>query len=1431
MHRTIQTPRDEIEEKLKAVWREVLQIDEVGINDHFFEVGGHSLKALELEVRIGIEFDTEISLENIFGHLTIKELADYICSSEKDKLSVIKPALERAYYPVSWTQKNMYFSTAGGIEQYVMDMRKLDDDLDPDDLEQAFYTIIKRHRVLRTTFEIRDEEVVQRVHDETEWFRVKVWEAPQEKERQEAFIRNCVGEFDRPYSLHELPLFRIGLIRVPQQGCLLLIHFHHIIFDAYSIKLVYQELECIRQGKLLPPLHLQYADYCLWQKELEATGEYEKRRAFWLDRFAGEHPQLNLPFDRPRSNRLISAYGVRNIRLKRVLIEQIYNTATRYQATPSIFLTAVYGLLLSKYTAQSDISLGILSSRRYSGLENSIGVFIRPLPIRFQVAADQTFSGYLEQVKKQFIGVLEHQECDVNEIEEEICRQKGVSRTEHPLYRVSLNFHTELESILESLIPGEDDVVQTRNTLDIACGFYMLDAGDACLNMEYNLELFDPGTIERMGDHFMGLLEAVLSEPERKVGRFSLLSHEELHQIMHIFNDTASELAVEQTLQAVFEQQAEKSGDSIAVKYKDRLLTYRELNQRSNQLSRVLMDNGVGAGSVVGIWLERSLEMMVGLLAILKAGGAYLPIGPDYPPDRVSFVLEDSQAGVVLIDSATRPDGLKPECRWLNIQDPALYQGDGTNPAPRSGPGDLAYIIYTSGSTGTPKGVMVEHRSVINRIAWMHRQFPIGEADCILQKTPYTFDVSVWELFGWYYNGASLCFLLPGTEKDPEMLLATIAREQITLVHFVPSLLNGLLSYVGPRMAAEGERLSSLRYLFVSGETLLPGTVNLFNQTLFPANTTRLINLYGPTEATVEVSWFDCSAGAGESESHTHIPIGKPIDNIRLYIVNGEDELQPIGVPGELLISGIGVARGYVNRAGLTADKFCQDPWVKGNRIYRTGDLARWMPDGNIGYLGRMDEQVKIRGVRIELGEIENTALQWHEVEAAVAAVKEISAGDQALCLYYVPKHGLDSGELRSYLGQKLPRLMVPDYIMEVPKIPLNSSGKADRKLLPVPEIGANQAGDELPADEIELKLAEICREVLHLAAVGVRTNLFSAGANSLRIILMAARIRQEMGIDLPVSEVYTKQTIAEIAAYIRTEVSQAPLSSEHDLILIHKGAPEAPFLFFIHDISGSIDAYFGLAARLGDKYTCYGVPAETTGRQWRDGVTVEELAKSYLAKIKKIQEDGPYSLAGWSLGGLLAYETAKQIEAEGDEVNMLALIDSSHPGMQKHLQTPDKAEIESFRRQLEGALPAFEWMAGLRNETTLYGLYKKLARHMEESGLGYEALETLVPVEIMRAIPAYAQRNTNDFYHYVNLFLDLQNAYVHYNPARKVFAQAYLIKAAESRGVEANGWNAFFYRPVIFREVEGDHYSVFREPDLAGLAEVFETIGVQDTE
>ncbi|NRR24830.1 non-ribosomal peptide synthetase [Brevibacillus sp. MS2.2] len=1426
MNGTTQTKLDDVEEKLKAIWIDVLQLNDVGIQDNFFEVGGHSLKALELEVRIGVEFDIEISLENIFSYLTIKELAEYIRTSQENKFALIKPVPDRPFYPVSWIQKKMYLAYFDGLENAVLDFRKVAYEIDPYVLERAFQYIIKRHKLLRTTVGIKDDAIVQFVHDESEsdTFRLFYWEAPGEKELQEEFIQKCVAEINQPYTLDQLPLFRVGLVRLPGEGSLLILHFHHIIFDAFSLKLVYHELDCISQGRLLPQLHLQYADYCVWQTELEHTEAYEEKKAFWLDMFADDLPVLNLPLDRPRSNGLIATYGNKNFFLDESTAKAIQNVAKQYQATPSIFLTAIYGLLLSKYTAQSDITMGILSSRRYSGLENSIGVFIRTVPIRFQITSEQTLPEYLQQVKKIWISALEHQECDIDEMEEIICRQHLLSKTDHPLYRVSMNIHTEMDSVTESIIGGEGDTLQSGNRQDIACGVYFLDSGRICLNMEYNMELFDPSTMQRMGEHFIGLLQAILSEPERRIGEFSLLTEDEKDKILHHFNRKISDFSTEQTLQSIFEHKVQTYADNIAVVCADQSLTYRELNRKTNQLARVLVERGVGPGVTVGVMLERSVDMMVALLAILKAGGAYLPISPDYPHDRVQFMLEDSQAKVVLVNQDTLESSYPKEKMYVNVQNPALYVGDDSNLVPRSSPTDLAYIMYTSGSTGNPKGVMIEHRSVINRLDWMHKQFLITEDDCFLQKTPFTFDVSVWELFGWYFQGASVCFLEPGKEKDPEAILATIARERITLLHFVPSMLSSFLSYVEPRIERESERLSSLRFMFASGEALLPSAVNTFNRIIHERSGTRLINLYGPTETTVEVSWFDCSEGYGTQPPRTIIPIGKPIDNIRLYIVDKEDTLQPMGIPGELMISGVGVGRGYLNQPEITAQKFINDPWYPGNRMYRSGDLVRWMPDGAIEYLGRKDEQVKIRGVRIELGEIENVLLELPEIEAAVAAISISQAEEKLLCLYYVSSDMLDSEVLKSYLTSRLPRFMVPDAIMAIEEIPLNSSGKVNRKRLPAPVVEVDQATDGLPTSDVEIKLTNICQKVLRIDQLGIRTNLFSVGANSLKIILIASQIRQEMNVDIPVSHVYTHPTIAEIASYIQLESLPASANGDHGLVLINKRSTEAPNLFLIHDIRVSIDAYFDLVNHLGDRFTCYGIPAEMSNGESSQDVTIEVLAKKYLEKMKKIQNDGPYFLAGWSLGGLLAFEITRQLEAAGDEVEMLVLIDSSSPLLHQHLQIPDASVVDSFRQQITQVLSAPELNSQMENESTLYGLYKKTAQYMEAHNLTFEALEILMPKEILQVIPAYAQSSQVDFYRYLNLFIDFQNAYVHYHPQRKVFAQAHLIKAKES-SIEEKQWNAFFYSPVNLHEMEGDHFSIFRDPGVKEMASFFESI------
>jgi amino acid adenylation domain-containing protein len=519
------------------------------------------------------------------------------------------------------------------------------------------------------------------------------------------------------------------------------------------------------------------------------------------------------------------------------------------------------------------------------------------------------------------------------------------------------------------------------------------------------------------------------------------------------FNRTDHAFPDHATLHSLFESQVTRDGSATAVicehdtTFGASSLTYAELNSKANQVAHLLRASGVGPGSIVGLLVERSFSMMIGLLGILKAGGAYLPIAPDNPPDRIRYVLQDAGVRVLLVQQKTA-SLVSFEGKIINLESPDTYAGPGENPHGGSQPGDLAYVIYTSGSTGRPKGVMVEHRSVVNRLHWMQCAYPIGPDDVLLQKTPYYFDVSVWELFWWNMNGAKLCFLRPGGEKLPMVLLDTIRRQRVSVLHFVPSMLNVFLEYLDGRDDATFAGLAPLRRIFASGEALMPAHVRKFSDLFGSTTGAKLTNLYGPTEATVDVTWFDCPTG----NDFECIPIGRPIHNTQLHIIK-DGHAAPIGEPGELCIAGVGLARGYLNNPALTAEKFTDNPLHPGERIYRTGDVARWLQDGNVEYLGREDHQVKIRGLRIELGEIENTIREFPDVADCIVTVKRYSESVILIVAYLVERSALDLAALKIHLRERLPEYMVPSHFERIAQIPLTATGKADRKALPEPEL------------------------------------------------------------------------------------------------------------------------------------------------------------------------------------------------------------------------------------------------------------------------------------------------------------------------------------------------------------------------------------------
>ncbi|MBE0342322.1 amino acid adenylation domain-containing protein, partial [Paenibacillus sp. 28ISP30-2] len=560
-------------------------------------------------------------------------------------------------------------------------------------------------------------------------------------------------------------------------------------------------------------------------------------------------------------------------------------------------------------------------------------------------------------------------------------------------------------------------------------------------------------------------------------------------------------------------------------------LNYGELNERANRPARTLRAEGVESDQPVGILVQRSLEMTAGIYAILKAGGAYVPIDPDYPADRIRFMLEDSEAKLVLTQSRLVEQAtLSFDGKVLVLDSEEIYHVDGSNLEPLAGPRNVAYVIYTSGSTGKPKGVMVEHHSVINRILWMHDRYGLSAGDTILQKTACTFDVSVWELFWWSMVGSKVSLLSVGGEKNPEDIIETIARDGVSTMHFVPAMLHTFLEYVEQQpLEVVQAKLGTLRHVFASGEALPPQHVARFQRLLSGIVGAKLINLYGPTEATVDVSYFDC----GPNEEYSVIPIGKPIQNIRLYIVKeGTVQLQPIGVAGELCISGVGVARGYLNRPELTAEKFVSDPFAGGEagyeRMYRTGDLAKWMLDGNIEYLGRIDHQVKIRGYRIELGEVEAQLLKLEAVREAVVTAREDEQGQKQLCAYVVTHADIAANELRSALSQELPGYMVPSYFVQLEQLPLTPNGKVDRRALPQPEGSVDSGEDYVAArTDVERTLVSVWQSVLGIEHIGVLDNFFHLGGDSIKAIQVSSRLLQN-GYKLEMRELFQYPTIAE---------------------------------------------------------------------------------------------------------------------------------------------------------------------------------------------------------------------------------------------------------------------------------------------------------------
>ncbi|MCP5049716.1 MAG: amino acid adenylation domain-containing protein, partial [bacterium] len=1104
-------PRNPLEKKLAEIWAGVLNMEkeQVGIEDNFFHLGGHSLKATVLVSRIHKYLGAKVPLAEVFKHRTIRQQSVYLKAGvgRPTGYADIAPVEAKEYYPVSSAQNRVYVlqqMEEGGTGYNMPAVFRLQGLPDKDRLEETFRQLIRRHESLRTSFHMMDEELVQRVQDgrATGGERVKV----------------AVEAFTRQLNLPVAPLLRAGLIQLDAQLYFLCVDMHHIISDGISRRLLTTDFMRLYHGHALEPLGLQYKDFSQWQNSRKESETAKQQETYWLNEFAGEIPVLELPVDFPRPPVQSFEGNTVDFRLAPGETDALRRLAREGDATLFMVLLALYNTFLFKITGQESMVVGTpVAGRRHADLEPVMGMFVNTLALKNNPGGEKTFLQFLREVKDRSLNAFENQDYQYEELVEAVQVNRDAGR--NPLFDTMFllqNMDTnelEIPGLELKLHPYENKTSKFDLTL------MAVESGDHILfRFEFCTLLFKLESIQRFTGYFRNTVSPLLANPALELIEIDIVPEEEKARILQEFNDTGSDYPIEKTLYQLFEEELERRPDNIALMGPEPGLTlsYRELEQRVDQLAIHLAGNGVQPGNIVGIKVHRSLEMVIGIFGILKTGAAYLPIDPEYPEERIQFMLKDSGAKIII------GNGLMVK----NLDG----SSEPTNKQTKQ-PANIAYIIYTSGSTGTPKGVVVEHCSVVNTLTALSRAYPFTETDVYLLKTAYIFNVSVSELFGWLFGGGALAVLEAGGEKNPSVILDAIEANRVTHLNFIPSMFNDFVAAVDPTTRRQ---LSSLKYIFLTGEALLPHVVNKFRSL---SSHVRLENLYGPTEAAIYASMYSLS----EWGSGARIPIGKPLPNVRLLVLNAKGRLQPVGIAGELCIGGNGLARGYLNRPELTRAKFALRT-SNFELFYHTGDLARWLSDGNIEFLGRIGQQVKIRGFRIELGEVEARLLEHPGIEQAVVIGHKDPGGNEFLCAYVVPdSKGVDIRQLKSDLGWSLPDYMVPSHLVELERLPLTPNGKIDRRLLPDPVLGAAEESTA-PRDAVEEKMTQLWAEVLGLkstASIGIDDNFFQSGGHSLSATTLTTKIHKTFNVKLELKEIFKTPFIRELARLVK-EISES---------------------------------------------------------------------------------------------------------------------------------------------------------------------------------------------------------------------------------------------------------------------------------------------------
>ncbi len=1494
-------PAGQLEEVLARLWARVLGVEagKISVESNFFDLGGHSLKATLLTGLIHKELGVDIPLVDFFNTPTLRGLAAYIYETGGggETFAALAPVEEKEYYPLSSAQKRLYIlqqmesgNTAYNMPE-VMLLSPCNNErlaLEPGKIEQVFRQLIDRHESFRTSFHTIGGQPVQVIHQEVD-FNIERIPFPEDGTtgKHRASLGGHMGPPLQPYvapgilqegidilspapfDLSRAPLLRV-ILAGPQGGAaasspfFLFIDMHHIISDGMSMEILTNQFQALYRGEQCPPLQLRYRDYASWQNREIELGALKTQESWWMWQLSAPRPRLDLPLDFSRP--AVRDFNGGNFDF---LVEEEETSglnALALDAGASLFMlsASIFNLLLSRLSGTEDIITGTpVAGRHHAEVQDIIGVFVNTLALRIKPVGETGFNLFFRDVKERTLAAFQNQDYPFDALVEKLSLERDAAR--NPLFDVMLSYYTGSENVrpapdVDAGGTGHDEFLPAVAKFDLTLSIEETGGRLRC-SFQYARALFKPGTMERFSHYFLRIADAVLQDPARRLAGIDILPERERRRLLVDFNRSGEDYPRDTTIHGLFHRRAEVCPDAPAVVDGERTVTYRVLSCRAARLGAVLrMEHGAGP---VAIMADRSLELIIGILGILSAGYAYVPLNPGAPAERNNYILRDSNVSVLLHHSTAqeldrRLDGLPESLRIIELRgapdegrqfDAAGILGDSN---------DWAYIIYTSGTTGHPKGVPITHANFSQLVHWGDRHLDIGPSDRVLQNLSYYFDWSVWEIFITLAGGASLYMIPEEKQLNPGAGIGFIRAYGLTVLHVTPA----QWSYY----VDTGRKLETLRYLFIGAEKL---TLDLARRSFGAVGSTCAVyNMYGPTEATIIASALEISREFEPLYRHLgSIPIGRPVGNLSLYVLDRHQNPCPTGVTGELYIGGTGVSRGYLNSPQLTAERFIEaGAWMPetgktvsqklhaapkppqsgvqgepppgapragaaGGIFYRTGDLARWLEDGTVEFIGRVDEQVKIRGFRIEPGEIESRLLMHPDVKDTVVAVRDDKQGNKYLCAYIVPVETgkWDEPGLKEFLARQLPGYMVPAFFARLETLPLTSSGKIDKTALPEPDAAGEYAYAP-PANRVEEHLVRLWAEVLELepGKIGADRGFFALGGHSLIAAVMLEKVREELGVTIPLTRIFQVPTIRGLAQYIEQHTGQAPGEIQRqsifkgggeNLVLLRRHSDRAKNMFFFHAGSGDAEVYVELGARLDMDFNLWGLKATPLENYMPRNETLETIVQRYLEQIRALQPSGPYFLAGWCVGGSVAFEAARQLEKGGETVHYLGIIDSPVPdeAYRKTIQPLTPKVLSAWLESMFPVEEAKKRIMGLPTIEETWAAFVSYLDELQRDTAMVTAMKQAIPARYSDPIPNFEEQDLKGVFYYLCMLETNGAARDRYRPGAAIEGHMHFIQAAEpqfqSDLVPPEGWSGLAAGTFTFSPVYGSHYPLLRPP------------------